>query len=368
MQPRVLFRTHYQVDEPAFGEAVVALCTSPVESSYDDTVAERLSRNVKARGKSFNIAAAGYAVDLARGLALVNSNNVWDQNGHLVSLVAEVGKGPWDDELSLTFTERLLHFRLFLEADGAALLFLARLFLSERHLPFQGLDWNLLARNLFIQTYSEYLEVTSPTADRVSLRSDIDRFRQRGYAGKSGSHKLFLHLQTLHRLKLIDRLPGSGERRYAISEKKESRLGRLVTEIPNVHVLEDIVREHRYIEVAARVYGLVYQPEVLTSSEALRRLLPAYRQIMDTGVAICPIAPIIEAAQISLLAEKSGIVGYSEFLDLLSEEQAIKIRDIRFHQDRQGRIAFLRISDDLIRDMTTQDALPDSCTILEQAP
>ena len=359
MEPRVLFRTHYQVDEPAFAEALLMLCTSPVASSYDDSVAGRLTSEIQARGKSFNIAAAGYAVDLARGLALINANNVWDHNGHLVSLIASVGSGPWQDELPLTFSEKLLHFRLFLEADGAAMLFLSRLFLSERQLPVQESDWNSLAKNLFVETYSEYLAVTNPTADRVSLRLEIDRLRSRGYTGKSGAHKMFLHLQTLYRLDLINRISGSSERRYEISEEGESRLDRLVAEVPDVLALENIVREHRYLEVAARVYGLNRDVEVLSSSDALRRLLPAYRRVMKSGIAICPLAPIIEATQISLLAANSCIVRYAEFLDLLQQEQVDRIRDVRFHQDRQGRLGFLRISDELIRHMTTEDALLD---------
>ena len=351
MEPRVLFRTHYQVDEPALVETIVASCTSPVVSTYDETVARRLAQNVQARGRKFNVAAAGYAVDLARGLDLINSNNVWNENGHLLNLVANVGTGTWDDELPLTFCERLLHFRLFLEADGAALLFLSRILLAERELPFEGSDWNALARELFISTFSEYHSLSGSMTDRVSLRSEIDRLRTRGYAGKTGSHKMFIHLQTLYRLGLIERIAGSSERRYAIAEEGEARLDRLICEIPSALALEEIVREHRYLEVAARVYGVDHKQPDLDSGDALRQLLPAYRLVQETGIAICPIAPIIEATQILSLAETSLIVPYGEFLDLLKAEQRLRIRDIRFHQDRMGRAAFLRISDELLQDM-----------------
>lgn len=345
------------MDEPAFAEVVVARCTSPVVSSYDDVVAERLVRDVQNRRQRFNVAAARYAVDLAHGLAVINANNVWGENGHLVNLIALVEKGPWPGELPLTLEERLLHFRLFLEADGAALLFLAQLVLSEGQLPLQGSDWNALAERMFVETYSLYLAVTGPTADRVSLRSDIDRIKARGYKGKSGAHKLFLHLQTLHRLDFLERTTGSNERQYNVSGVGEARLARLVNEIPDILALEEIIREHRSLEVAALVYGLGGQLEDPSPSETLSLVLPKYREVMATGVAICPLAPIIEAAQITLLADTSRIMGYADFLDRLKEAQSLHPRDIRFHQDRWGRPAFLKISDELIRDTATRDTL-----------
>ena len=355
MQPRVLFRTHYQVDEPAFAKAVVVQCTSPITSSYDDTVAAKLSRYIQARQKNFNVAAAGYAVDLAHGLSLLNSNNVWDENGHLVNLVARDGDGPWENDLSLTLAEKLLYFRLFLEADGAALGYLSRRFLVEGQLPCQESDWNTLAKEMFTSTYSEYLTLTAPTADRVRLRSQRDRIDARGYKGKTGSHKLFLHLQTLHRLDLIERVSGSNERKYRLTSEWQSRLNRFVDELPDAQTLETAIREHRHIEIAARVFGLNTRNATLGSRQALRELLPAYVQVMKTGVAICPLAPIIEATQISLLCKSSQLVGYRDFLDTLAHEQARHVRDIRFHQNRLGQPAFLRISEKLIQDMLAKD-------------
>ena len=352
MEPRILSRTHYQVDEPAFAEVIVSRCTSPVASTYDDSVAERLAQDIRARGKSFNIAAARYGVDLAHNLSVVSANNVWGDNGHLVNLVARLGDRQWNDELSLTINEKLLHFRLFLEADGAALIFLANLLISVRQLPAKGADWNNLATNMFVRTYSDYLAVTNPTADRVSLRSKIDRLRSRGYSGKSGSHKLFLHLQTLHRLGFVDRVVVSNGRQYRVSDEGEARLKRLVAAIPDVRTLEQVVREHRYIELASCVYQLGIEQKGLDPSDALRELLPSYRKIVATGIAICPLAPVIEATQILLLTKSSHLVRYTEFVNLLREAQTLHLRDVRFHQDRRGNPAFLKISDSLIREIT----------------
>ena len=330
-------------------EVVVARCTSPVASAYDDSVAERLARYIQAHGKKFNIAAARYGVDLAHRLAVISTNNVWTENGHLVNLVAKVKDIEWPNQLPLTADEKLLHFRLFLEADGAALIFLSHLFLSERRLPTPEADWNTLARNLFLSTYSKYLAVTNPTADRVSLRSRIDRLQARGYKGKSGAHKLFLHLQTLYRLGFIDRVLVSNERHYRISDEGETRMKRLMDAIPDVLALERVVSEHLYMEVASNVYQLHNGQGMDCPRDALQWLISSYLKIAKTGVAICPLAPVIEATQISLLSKTSRLVGYANFVDLLRQAQKVHLRDIRFHQDRRGRPAFLKISDELVR-------------------
>ena len=297
---------------------------------------------------------------MAHGLMVANANNVWSNNGHLVNLIGRVGRSQWSDEVVLTFDERLMHLRLFLEADGAALIFLAARLVSEGQLPAKDGDWNDLALDMFVTTYSDYLAITSPTADRVSLRSSIDRLRARGYQGKSGAHKVFLHLQTLYRLGFVERADVSNGRQYRVSDEGKARLKRLLAEIPNVVELERVVKENRYIEVAARVYDLATERGTLYPRDALRELLPSYSKVVRTGVALCPLAPVIEATQILLLSKTSREIGYARYVGLLREAQALHIRDIRFHQDRRGNPAFIKISDDLIRELAgeTGDAKP----------
>lgn len=350
MQPRILFRTHYQVDEPAFAEVLIRRCTSPIASAYNETVAERLAKEVRSRGKDFNIAAAGYALALAHGLGLLNENNVWTEKGHLINLVAQVGDGAWESELALTTSERLLHFRLFLESDGAALLFLARQLLAHGALPNSEEDWNSLAQELFVDTYSTYLAMTGPTADRVSLRTDIDRIKTKGYAGRSGPHQMFIHLQTLYRLGLVDRAAETRFRRYVVPPGDgAAQLERFLTEVGDLLALEEIIKNHHLIEVAARVLQLSGSGAERPGPDGvLRILVPLYRRIMETGVSICPLSGLVESVQIDVLAAKSELLEYRTALDLLEEAQHERMRDIRFHVDRRGRPAFLKLSDEIV--------------------
>lgn len=347
MQPRVLFRTHYQVDEPVYAAVLVKACTSPVRSAYDESVAGRLSGEVRAQSRDFNVAAAAYALDLARGLGLVNGQNVWTGKGHLLNMVAQTRAGPWDNGLELAFPEKLLFFRLFLDADGAALLFIAERLLKHGRIPTPDDDWNTLAKQLFLDVYNEYLQLSGTTADRVALRREMDRIRTKGYAGKSGTHKLFIHLQTLHRLGLANRVPTGGPRIYEAGEECRPRLRALVDALPGVHVLEEVVRKRRWPEIAARVFDRGAETTELGGHDLLRMLVPKYEAVASTGVPLCPLLPVIEAVQIDMLTQACIFVTYEGALQILQGIQRQKPSDVRFHVDRRGTPAFLRLSDGL---------------------
>lgn len=351
MQPRVLFRTHYQVDEPALMELLVQRCTSAVRSAYSETVAERLAKEVRHLGKGFNVPAASYALDLGRGLGLVNEQNAWTDKGHLVNLKAQIVEGRWEDQLMLSARERLLHLRLFLEADGAAFLYIARSLLENTALPNADDDWNALARDLFVHVYSEYLRLTGTTTDRVALRMELDRIRSRGYEGKSGPHKMFIHLQALHRLGLATRSTTGTVRRYLLPENDGGMgLRTLVGEIHDVFGLEEIVKEKRLLEICAKVFQIgeghpapFSEPEVF-----LRLVVRAYQGVMATGVPLSPLTTIIEAVQIELLASLGQLIPYPVAQRILERAQRQRPSDVRFHVDRKGAPAFLRLSDEFV--------------------
>jgi hypothetical protein len=358
----MLSRTHYQVDEPAFMELLIKYCTSPVQSAYDETIAQRLTREVRSRHKDFNPAAAAYALDLAQGLGLVNKQNVWTDMGHLVNLVAQIHGGAWEEDLELGPSEQLLHFRLFLEADGAALLFIGRYLVEHGMMPNTDSDWNDLAKQLFLDIYSSYLRIAGTTADRVALRTEIDRVRSRGYTGKSGPHKMFVHLQTLYRLGLIHRV-SSAARRYELRPEDDGRgLPALVAELPDAYALEAVIKGHRWADVAARVFmmGDVAEQAAWHHEDLLRLLVPHYQLVMSTGVPLCALTTVIEAVQIELLARRSKLLPYATALELLQRAQREHMRDLRFHVDRRGTPAFLKLSKELVAFYATPSGSGDA--------
>ena len=156
MQPRMLSRTHYQVDEPAHMTLLCKLCASGGQSAYREVLAKKRADVARAQGKEFNVAAGGYAVDLAKALGLLSSENALADRGHLVNLIAQVKEGSWEEQLTLTQPEVLLYLRLFLEADGAAFVFLGHRFLEKGTLPGEDASWNSIATEMFAEVYLRY--------------------------------------------------------------------------------------------------------------------------------------------------------------------------------------------------------------------
>lgn len=356
MQPRIVFRTHYQIDEPAYMEFLIRKCTSPVLSNYKETVAAKLTQEIRARGMDLNKAASGYAVDLARALNLITPNHTWTDKGHLVDLIAKIGGGPPEKELELSLAEKLLHFRIFLEGDGAAMMFLARKMLQLRSAGGSDVAWNYWAREMFMEVYTGYLELAGTTPERVELRRKLERIKTEGYEGKTGSHKVFIHLHTLYRLGLLVSLDVRKHRAYSLpTEPEDSRCGlaRLVSELPDLLALEKSVQDKTLLEVATRALGLSLRRVPLGSStsgtgDVLPVMVPYYRQVVATGVPLCPLSTLIDAIQIGMLVGRTELVSQRQIADEVTAAQRDASRDIRFHVDRRGQPAFLKLSDAIL--------------------
>ena len=356
MQPRVLFRTHYQVDEPEFVGILIRKCCSPVEGAYDEIIAEKFTREIRRRGKRFNIAAGKYAVDLAKGLGVLNEHGCWTEKGHLLSLLTKDKTGELDRQFELNDREKLAYFRLFLEADGAAFAFIGQRTLERGQLPYEGCTWNSLTCEMFKEIYLEYLPITNITADRVSLRNEIERLRKCEYRGNTGAHKAFIHLQTLHRLGLLERIDVGGGRTYQLPKSSDlNNLGivRLLSEINEVQKLEKIIKEKKWPELAVRIFDfspnwsgdLKYGAEHERLSVVLARV---YLQIMSTGIPLCPLTTLIDTTQVEMLSQHSVLITLKNILNHLDMLRKDYPKSVRFHVDRQGRPAYLLLSESAV--------------------
>ena len=350
MNPRLVFRTHYQVDEPAFMELLTKICTSPVQSSYREVVAQKLAREIgRRRKKSFNEDAAAYAVDLAKDLELINENHAWTEKGHLVDLIAEIPDADWEEQLILNSSEKLLHFRLFLEGDGAAFIFLSRRLLETSVLGNSETAWNALANEMFSEIFSNYLAITNNTQDRVRLRRKIQQLETK-YAGHSGSHKLFIHLQTLYRLGLVERPNPGGSRVYKVPERlPQGKLGleTLIDELPDIFHLEKVIQSQNWIDVAAKVFQV--QCHYANESDLdLALLVSIYKRVVATGTPLCSLSTLINAAQIKLLSQQSRLLQFETAMKAIQYVQKANPKSVRFHVDRRGQPAFLKLSNEFV--------------------
>jgi len=361
MIPRFVFRTHYQVCEPAYLEFLVKLCTSPVQSSYREVVAKKLAVQIRRRCqvetagergiKGFNEKAGEYAVDLARALELINENHGWTEKGHLVNLIADVaGKTP-AEEVELNLAEKLLHFRLFLEGDGAAILFLGRFFLEHGciqnlHSP-DGV--NRLAQEMFVEILGDYYAQTLAPIDRLKLRRRLESAKSKPFKGKGGTHKIKLHVQTLYRLGFL-RSDGHSYELPAKTSSSASGLGILLQKVPDVVALEKVIQSKTWIDVAAGVFSLGHEQARDQSEDKLLPIVTSYyRKIMDSGTPLASLQTLIEATQIDMLAQHARVVSHGTLEAAIVHAQKRKPKEVRFPVGRLGRPAFLKMSQDFVK-------------------
>jgi hypothetical protein len=351
MRPRLLARTHYQADEPAYLRLLVLACSSCSQSEYAERVAGRLVNLLAQRDLQINPAAARYIVDLAHSIRLLNENNVWTDLAILMYTVCRELPDPAAFELTLP--ERLLFFRLFLEADGAAMIFFGRALQSHKVLPPPGQTWADMANEMFVSCFSEYLGLVGDTAERVALREVIQRRKARPFQGNSGRHQVRVHIQTMYRLRLLIRDEREGSRAYSTPHPQEGfpqGLLALVRALPDAMALETVIEKRAWPEVAVQVFRGDLPCEGTVDGDALARhflghVRRTYDTILAAGVSLCPLTSLIESIQIEQLSGLGAAVTYAKALGLLTGLQRQRPREIHFHVDRAGRPAFIKLSE-----------------------
>jgi hypothetical protein len=294
---------------------------------------------LKAVGRDFNLPAAKYCVDLAKALHLLTENGFWTWSAHVLQLLpaGREEEGSFHSELSIE--ERLFWFRVFLEDDGAALLFLASKILRVGRLLQEGTDWNDVANEMMDYIYTSYLTVLEDIRERAETRQLLEKRKHRPYRGKSGAHQCFVHLNTMARIGLLI----SNGREY--HKGPNGILDRFVNAVPDIRALEAVISKRNWPSIASSVFsGDLSREEGWSSREILEQASEFYARVMKTGVSLCSLSTVIETIQLGQLAQTLKPISYEECILIFRQEQARNPKKIRFHVDRIGRPAFIAIS------------------------
>jgi len=235
-------------------------------------------------------------------------------------------------------------------SDGAALVFFSEKSKENDFLPPIGQNWVDVANDLTKSVFSAYLEITTDVSSRTKIRQTLQARERNPYKGKSGPHQSLVHVHALFRMGLIAKENGAHSRQYKIDLRKgaDNRpLKRLVDVVPNVEELERVIGARGWPSVARAVFlpDVKEQPDEpkAPTPAFLNQVRSIYDQVMSTGVNLCPLTTLIEAIQIKLLASESAPMSYSAAFGLLKKAQNDYPNDIRFHVDRYGRPAFLKL-------------------------
>ena len=203
---------------------------------------------------------------------------------------------------------------------------------------------------MFRTTLEQYLKVSVETRVRVELRRKLERIT-RPFNGRTGQHKAFVHLQTMFQLGLLQREAGSASRTYA-SEGRTSQLESLSRELVDVSNLDQRIARNEWALIADTVLrGTRASRPEMQETEVERLFLGVYARVSRTGVPLCSVSTLIDVLFIVLLAEGFQLKSHDDALQVLLALQKKHPKDVRFHVDRRGRLAFVKISSRMLAEV-----------------
>jgi hypothetical protein len=284
------------------------------------------------------VAAAGYAIDLARACGVLTDNLVWSDFGHLLNIAAETAES-FSNELSAT--ERGAFFRILLSANGAAFIFLARELKRTPRFPSDN-GWEQLATRMAVWIYEQYLDLSTDMRFRTDLRHLVAKRGRSPFTGKSGPHQTFFHLQALTRLGLLRHDEEKGARQYVLDDVSGERIERFAAALPDVRSLERILENDEWEHVGQVVYGS--GPRALGDDSIFRHLLMTYRFVEETHTPLVPLSTLSDAVKVHALAQALVPPSSDSILRVLMRAQSKYPRQIRLHVDRRGMPAFVKIA------------------------
>lgn len=367
---------HYAGSRPGLFIAVVKLFTDPTRSTYLENVRDKLLeffkgvplitlnhvsrsdsiQNSRSAGSviKLNRAGATSVVQMAVRFGLLNSNYFWTWKGHTINIISNKKNTTAERFLNLDLAERIALMKYYLEADGAMLSILGERILEfPAGLTTKDLFDSRLVDDIFPTIVRSYLELTRDLGSRTQLRHDLTRLETQQYKPYTRKHKLLPRLIPLEDFDLLHRELGDKGEVFVMSKRDgEIPLKKLVSELGTVGIMEERFARGDYFTIVANT---LYDHVNLLSHNNSRRLLCneiayAYSRLRSTGIAVYPLNAIEDAVCTRLLANHTLLASPEQVREFLSQTREQRPNDIRFHVDRQGKPAYLILSDALLRE------------------
>ena len=213
-------------------------------------------------------------------------------------------------------------------------------------MPLSSETWAGVAQELFLETYEQYLAFITDPQLRTKIRQLAEKRRYTPFKGNSGRHQSLIHINTLYRLGLVDYTKvGQGRAYFAkqLPERKRAATSELLAAIPDVKALQQIIETGSLYDVVGRVLGIQLKSGLVSDKEFGRRVRSLYAQVLKTGVSLCSLQTLYEALQIESLTHDMRPEPYPAFVARLRALQNKAPSQIRFHVDRYGYPAFLKM-------------------------
>jgi hypothetical protein len=372
---------HYAGSRPGLFTALIKLCTHPTSSAYLDSVSQKLLQYFKGvplvklgyLGKSttksnsrsagsvikLNPAGARSVVQMAVKLGFLNDNFFWSWKGHAINILSKKAGTQVDSFLELDLAERIAYLKFYLEADGAMILTI-----SEQLLQYpDGVSLRDLVQNPFVDDAfraitKSYLELTSNLGFRTRLRHELLRLEGQSYKDTTRKHKLLPRLIPLEDFGLLARTI-TDEEEILIPTKINDRvpLRTLASELGNIKLMEFRFAADEYYTIIAKVLCSNARQLSLESHKDIlaKEVVKAYTALRGTSVAVYALNTVINVVCVELLASHALVSSPQQVLEFLQQLQKDRPYDVHFHVDRQGRPAYLMLSENLLKEMGSHE-------------
>jgi len=305
-------------------------------------VAAALVQWGRANGYAVSLPAAAYAIANARHLNLLDRSNRWTSLGLAFGCMEHLANaGQALERRELTVFQQRLYAKQYVETAGALLIKFGQWLLNVGETTEDAIRDDALIEKLFINVLDEYLEMSVDIRDRTQIRRERDRMKAVRYSSITQRHKRRPLLTTMRRLGLLEcELCDTHNAR--IRPDRSGRLRALIAAIPDARTLEEVVNEGTLVDDLHPLYAIT--PAAIASRAAPQLILEAYVYAADQGLHACPLEYIDGLIYAYGVHEGAArIAGTAERVLEIVRRSASSA--VRFHVNRQGRRAFVVISD-----------------------
>ena len=350
MDVRLQLKTHYQISKPGIFSVILRKCTSPSQSTYPEVVAERLAK-IHFSTIALNKESAKFAVVMAQSFGFITRNMFWDWRGHVINiLLDETKKEEPADFLKLTYTEKIIYLKYYMEADGATIIEICKKLNSKGRISRSELLSSEFIDQIFIDIWETYRQLIDNLSQKTQLRENIRKLRSKSYTYKTRIHKALAHIEPLVDFDLVARTEVKHEIIFSPKfTKNYSPMDRLTQELDSIETLEKRFSEYQHFKIISNIYNLNsidYNPE-LHSELLYKEMLRTYLKARTEPSRMASIAIISDVISAKMLSGKRILIERPDIEKELNRLKSKNTRDVHFHVDMNGKKSFIVLSDEL---------------------
>jgi hypothetical protein len=283
----------------------------------------------------------------------------WDWKGHALNIIVkETPRNKPADYLELTFIEKILYLKYYLEADGATILEICKRLMTKGIITRQELLSTDFIDRTFINIWETYRQLTTDLRQKVKLKENIQKLRTDPYTFKTRIHKALAHIEPLVDFDFLERKEEKNEILFIRKNGNVSPpLDRLVQELNNIQNMELRFNKFQHFEIISNIYSLKpirYNSQI--HSKLLRmEIITNYLKARTEPSRMASIALISDVVSAKLLGEKGILIEQPQIEKELERLKSEYLPDVHFHVDMRGKKAFIVISDRLFGKVAEQN-------------